>query len=199
MKLMKATVAVLLLALITMSTTAQRIRLIEGNLSALKNEKDLNTEFTYENMKVGKYDKEEDYVAKRRKNIIKKKLVRVMPGHKTGLMTGMPALNQNSMNCFRKPVISPPARKRMPNTPLIFKTTFTEPGFNIAVMRRNAELNGEAWIVETANKGNVIAKISVDKALGRTYGGYDFDTGGRIAEAYADAGKALGRFVKNNF
>ena len=65
----------------------------------------------------------------------------------------------------------------------------------MGVWRKNAELNGEVWIVETANKSNVIAKISVDKALGRTFGGYDFDTGGRIMEAYADAGKALGKYL----
>jgi hypothetical protein len=57
-------------------------------------------------------------------------------------------------------------------------------------------MNGEAWIVETANKSNVIAKISVERALGRTFGGYDFDTGERISEAYADAAKAIGNFIK---
>lgn len=63
-------------------------------------------------------------------------------------------------------------------------------------MRKNAVIDGEVWIVETANPSNIVAKITVDKALGRTFGGYDFDTGGRIMEAYADAGKALGKFVK---
>lgn len=63
----------------------------------------------------------------------------------------------------------------MPKYTLIFKTDFTEPGFNVGVMRKNAVISGEAWIVETANKDHIIAKISVDKALGRTFGGYDFD------------------------
>ena len=56
--------------------------------------------------------------------------------------------------------------------------------------------DGEAWIVETADKSKVIAKISIQKAPGRTFGGYDFDTGERIAESYADAGKALGKFIR---
>lgn len=82
---------------------------------------------------------------------------------------------------------------------LIFKTTFTEPGFNIGIMRKNAEINGDVWLFETANPTIAIAKISVQKALGRTFGGYDFDTGERISEAYADAAKALGNFMKKNY
>ncbi|MEP7107248.1 MAG: hypothetical protein ABI760_04685 [Ferruginibacter sp.] len=50
--------------------------------------------------------------------------------------------------------------------------------------------------METANKSKIIAIISVDNALGRTFGGYDYDTGLRIGEAYADAGKALGKYIK---
>jgi hypothetical protein len=78
---------------------------------------------------------------------------------------------------------------------LIYKTTFTEPGFNVGVMRKNATIDGEAWIVETADKNKVIAKIAVTKAPGRMFGGFDFDTGERISEAYAMAGRALARLI----
>jgi hypothetical protein len=79
---------------------------------------------------------------------------------------------------------------------LIFKTKFVEPGYNIYVSRKNAELDGEAWIVETANPSNVIAKLSVDNCPGRTFGGNDYDSGVRIEEAYEVAGKGLGKFLK---
>lgn len=79
---------------------------------------------------------------------------------------------------------------------LIFKTTFVEPGYNIHISRKNAEIDGEAWIVETANPSNVIAKLSVENCPGRTFGGYDYDTGVRIQEAYAVAGKGLGKYLK---
>ena len=78
---------------------------------------------------------------------------------------------------------------------MIFKTTFTEPGYNIYVSRKNAEIDGEVWIVETANPSNVIAKISVQNCPGRTFGGNDYDTGNRIEESYAVAGKGLGKFL----
>jgi hypothetical protein len=67
----------------------------------------------------------------------------------------------------------------------------------VYVTRKNATINAEAWIVETASQ-KVIAKISVEKVPGRTFGGNDYDTGIRITECYADAGKHLGKFIKKN-
>lgn len=71
-----------------------------------------------------------------------------------------------------------------------------EPGFNIGITRKNAYINGEVLIVETANKNNVIAKLSLDKAPGNSFWGNDYDTGERLSETYATAGKALGKFIK---
>ena len=79
---------------------------------------------------------------------------------------------------------------------LIFKTTYTEPGWNIYIKKKNAEIDGEAWVVETANRSNVICKMSVLNCPGRSFGGNDWDTGERIQESYAVAGKGLGKFIK---
>jgi hypothetical protein len=81
---------------------------------------------------------------------------------------------------------------------IIFHTSFTEPGYNAYVSRHNAEINGEAMIVETADTTKVIATISIEKAPGRTFGGDDYDAGTRITESYADAGKYLAKFIKKN-
>ena len=79
---------------------------------------------------------------------------------------------------------------------LIFNTLRTEPGYNVVISRKDASIDGEANIVETANPSNVIATISVKNAPGRIFGGYDYDTGVRLQEAYATAGKKLGKFIK---
>ncbi len=96
---------------------------------------------------------------------------------------------------YEKYSVLAPAKKA--KYTLIFKTTFTEPGFNIGFMKKNALIDAEVWIVETANKYHVIAKITVIKAPGRTFWGSDYDTGVRIEEAYAAAGKAVGKFLKD--
>lgn len=79
---------------------------------------------------------------------------------------------------------------------LIFKTLSIEPGYNVGVMRKNAQIDAEVWIVETANKSNKLATFTISDVPGGTAFGYDFDSGLRISEAYANAGKKLGKFLK---
>ena len=79
---------------------------------------------------------------------------------------------------------------------MIFHTTSTEPGYYIYVTKKNAEIDAEVTIVETANRSNKIAVISVNNAPGRTFSGNDWATGDRISESYAVAGKKLGKFIK---
>ena len=51
---------------------AQRIKLIEGDLSPLKGTTALNTEFTYDNLKVGDFKNEDDYIQKKKDDYNKK-------------------------------------------------------------------------------------------------------------------------------
>jgi hypothetical protein len=194
MKIISTCALGLSMAFLCYSSSAQRLKLMEGSLSVLKDSRSINTEFTYDNMKVGKYDKEEDYVNNKKADYNKKESGKGDTWAKNWVDDRESRFEPKFNELLEKS--SDMSVKKDAKYTLIFKTSFTEPGFNIGIMRKNAEMNGEAWIVETANKSNVIAKISVQKALGRTFGGYDFDTGQRISEAYADAAKALGNFIK---
>lgn len=175
--------------------SAQRIKLVEGDLSALKNEEDINTEFTYDNMRVGKYDKEAEYVSDKTESLNKKEPGRGDTWAKAWVNDRKDRFEPKFTELFEKS--SKMGTSKTAKYTLIFKTLTTEPGFNIGITRKNAEINAEVLVVETANRNKVIAKATVQKAVGRTFGGYDFDTGERLSEAYADAGKALGKFVKS--
>lgn len=192
MKILKA-FGVLFMVATSMNLSGQKIKLIEGDLSLLKGEQKINTEFTYDDMKVGKFDKEADYVADRTASLNKKEPGRGDTWAKAWVTDRKDRFEPKFNELLQensKMTIAKDAKYT-----LIFKTMTTEPGFNIAIQRKNAEINGEFWIVETANKDKVVAKATVQKALGRTFGGFDFDTGTRLSEAYADAGKAVGRFI----
>jgi hypothetical protein len=178
----------------SIATSAQKLKLKDGDLSVLKDQTSINFEFTYDNMAVGKFDTEKEYIDKKTEEYNKKEPGRGDNWAKNWVGDRKQQFEPKFIELFTK--ASELSESKTAKYTLIFKTTFTEPGFNIGVMRKNAKLNGEALIVETADKSKVIATITVENALGRTFGGYDFDTGGRIAEAYADAGKALGKFVK---
>lgn len=180
----------------TYMAEAQKIKITEGNLSALKGQTEINTEYSYDNIKVGNFNNEDDYIQKKKDEYNKKE---------AGKGDTWAAAWKNDRRSRFEPkfeeLFSENANIKAGKSPnakytLIFKTTFVEPGFNVGVMRKNAYIDGEIWIVETADHSKVIAKATVDNSPGRMFGGFDFDTGARIAEAYAAAGKAFGKKVR---
>ncbi len=178
----------------SLSVNAQRIKLLDGKLDFLKGEKVINVEFTYDNMGVGKFPKEDDYVASKKDEYNKKESGRGDNWSKAWVADRQNRFEPKFEELFEKH--SEMTIKKDAKYTLIFHTTFTEPGFNVGVWKKNAEITAEVLIVETANKGNVLAKISVQNAPGRSFWGNDYDTGERLAEAYATAGKGLGKFIK---
>ncbi len=193
---MKKILFLVLLAL-SFSGFAQKIKLVSGSLAPLKGEKVLNTEFTYENMKVGKYDKEEDYIAKKKAEYNEKEPGRGDTWSKAWVDDRKerfePQFRELFVNYAKMSTVDPGAKYTM-----IVHTTFTEIGYNIGISSMPAYINFEVNIVETANHNTVVATITIIKAPGRSAFGMDFDTGLRLQEAYAKAGKELGQFLIKN-
>jgi hypothetical protein len=176
---------------------AQKLKITEGDLSALKGEKSLNADFTYENISVGKFKNEQDYIAKKTEDYNKKEAGKGDHWAKEWIEDRKNRFEPKFTELFEKySDLSVTGAKKDAKYTLVYKTTTMEPGFNIGISRKNAEIDAEAWIIETASN-KVMAKISVQNAKGRDFWGADFDTGARLAECYADAGKALGKFIKD--
>jgi hypothetical protein len=174
---------------------AQKLKLIQGDLSALKDETELNVAYEYSPMRVGKFEKEEDYIAKKKAEYNEKEAGRGEKWEAAWIGDRSERFEPQFEELFNKhaknlKVGSNPSAKYT----LIIKTTFTEPGFNVYVTRKNASIDGQAIVVKTGDT-TPIATISFEKAPGRTFGGYDYDTGTRIQEAYAMLGKSLGKFM----
>ncbi|HRP32753.1 MAG TPA: hypothetical protein PKV73_12720 [Agriterribacter sp.] len=194
MKSLKKLLLLSAIALTSLQLNAQRIRVTEGKVPDFSNEKSVNTEFTYENIGVGKFDKEADYIKTKTDEYNAKEPGRGDAWAKKWIDDREYRFQPKFDELFSK--YSDLTIDKNAKYTIIFHTTFIEPGFNIGITRKNAFINGEALIVETANKSKVIARLSVDKAPGNAYWGNDFDTGERLSETYATAGKALGKFIK---
>ncbi|MGN6435536.1 MAG: hypothetical protein ACTHMM_03345 [Agriterribacter sp.] len=194
MKHLRISTLLLFMAFLTANVFAQRIKVTEGKVPDFGSEKSINTEFTYDNISVGKFDKEEDYIKSKTEEYNKKEA-----GRGDNWAKGWIADRKNRfepkfdelLTKYSDLTIDANAKYT-----IIFNTKFIEPGFNIGITRKNAYINGEAVIVETANKSKVLARISIDKAPGNSFWGNDYDTGERLSETYATAGKALGKFLK---
>ncbi len=184
----------ILLFMISNNLKAQKIKVVQGSIDAVKAASSLNFEFTYDSMKVGKFDKETDYVAQKTDDYNKKEAGKGDSWAKAWTEDRKYRFEPKFIELFTE--YSEKTKDTKAKYTLIFKTIFTEPGYNVGVWRKNAKIDAIVLVVETADHNNVVAKLTVDDALGRTFGGYDFDTGERITEAYADAGKALGKYFK---
>lgn len=173
---------------------AQKITLVKGDASVLKNEKTITTKFTYDSMSVGKFDKEADYVDQKKEDYNKKEAGKGDQWAKAWVNDREsrfePRFNEKFTESTGISVSAQPAA----NYTLIFHTTFTEPGFSAGwPVHKNALVTGTATLVETAHPSNIIAVYKVENAPGRLGIGFDFDTGVRIQEAYAMAGRELGK------
>lgn len=195
MKKLFAFSTILILLAFSGNLKAQKIKITEGSIDAIKSESSLNMEYTYDSMKVGKYDHEADYIAKKTEDYNKKESGKGDTWAKSWVDDRKYRFEPKFEELFTEN--SKKTKDKKAKYTLIFKTIFTEPGYNVGISRKNAQIDAVVLIVETANRSNVVAKLKLDDALGRTFGGYDFDTGERLSEAYADAGKALGKYLKD--
>ncbi|HEY0274357.1 MAG TPA: hypothetical protein VGC22_14285 [Chitinophaga sp.] len=186
---------IMLLACFTSAALGQKLKVTEGDLAVLKGQKAINTQFTYDNMSVGKFPKEEDYIKSKTEDYNKKEPGRGDTWAKGWVSDRVGRFEPQFNELFTKASGLQSGTQKDAKYTLIFHTTSTEPGFNVGVWRKNASIDGEAIIVETADPSKVVARITVENAPGRVFMGNDYDTGERIQEAYAMAGRSIGRLI----
>lgn len=180
----------------TFVANAQKVKVVEGDLSAVKGQSSFNIEFDYSDMAVGKFKKESDYIEKRRKEINEKEAGKgdswadswVSDRESRFEPKFLELINKYSTADFKK-------ENESVKYTMIVHTVFTEPGFNIAIMKKPSDLRLEIRFVETDNREKVLCKLVTTGNIGQTFGYGDFDTGTRIAESYAKGGKGLGRYL----
>lgn len=179
-----------LLLLIVPAAQAQKFKVLEGDVKVLKTINELQIEYVYSPMSVGQFEEEADYLSKKVKAYNEKEPGRGDRWVKSWIADRKRRFEPSFEELFNKYAqqtqISPNATYRM-----IMHTTFTEPGFNVGVHRKNAFIDAVFTILSP--EGNVVAKIQMGRAPGRIHGGFDYDTGERIEESYAMAGKALAK------
>ncbi|MEZ4889394.1 MAG: hypothetical protein R2779_02190 [Crocinitomicaceae bacterium] len=194
MKTIKLTLAALFTGLLTVSL-AQSVKVVEGSLATLKGSTSLNVEYDWSDFRVGKFAKETEYLNKKEAEYNEKeagkgttwraswdadKAGRYQPKFEELFNKATSKIGINIGNQSDSKYLA------------IVKTTFLEPGWNIFVSKAPASANMDVTIVEKANPSKVVAKVVITGSKGRTYGYGDLDTGVRIAECYALAGKKLG-------
>lgn len=190
----------ILMAVLFFSGTAfaQKIKVLKGDVSAFKGKELVNIEYDYSSMGVGKFKKEEDYIAKKVKEYNEDE-----PGRGDNWAESWVADRGNRFEPKFEELFNKHAEGKSGSVILVkhgdndhtvtFKTTYTEPGFNIGVMKKPASINGE--LILTDSSGKELLKMAIFGCPGSQFAGMDFDTGTRLAESYAKCGKELAKYI----
>ncbi len=195
------TIAIASAMLLALGTVrAMDVKVVSGDLNALKGEKVIKVEYVYEISKVGDMT-EEAYIQKKTTDHNAKS-----PGKGDRWKEAWTADRArvyepkfedlfNKMLRDRKIDLRLDPKATGAKYTLIFKTTYMEPGFNVWITRGNAYIDAEVSFVETARKDNTVAKVDIRKSPGRNVTGDDYYESTRLGESYAKAGKELGILV----
>ena len=167
---------------------------LDGDLSFLRGVKKVKIVYKYDNMGVGKFKTNEEYVNKKKGEYNKKE-----PGRGDTWAAKWvedrsaryePHFEQ-TLGEFCKSIDFD--QNNPGDITMIVETTFTEPGYNIEISRKNASIDMLITFVDKSNKK--LASMTMKKVPGRDAIGMDYDTGVRIEEAYEKAGKSTGKFI----
>lgn len=192
---MKTVTLSVVFLVISSSLFAQKIKLIEGSLDALKGQKAFNIKFVYDNMKVGRDIPEDTYLQDKKTE---------WEGREKG--KGIEFVNNwyNNRGKMYEPAFIKSFERysylsgsdSTAEYTLIVKTIRTEGGWNVGVSFHPGMISGYVLVAETSNPEVILARISFVDFQGKDVVGGDFDMGYRIKSAYAVTGRWLGDFLR---
>lgn len=183
----------------SMALNAQKLKQ-NGDLTFLKGESHVNVEITFdENMTIGRKNMSEAaYIEKSMEEREAKEF-----GSGNRWLEGWQGAREKHyipkfVEMLNKAVGKNAAFGDYPDATytVVFNVTRMEPGFNIGVTSKPAEIDGVAYFVRTEDKGSSLADVSITRAPGSQVMGMDFAVEQRMAESFAIAGKRLGALLK---
>lgn len=193
---------VLLLALLVVSgaTQAQKLKEIDGNPKDLKEIKEYALEFDYSDLEIPKYDSEEDFLADKMKKREKKE-AGTGEKFKASWFSDReeryePKFVESFNKRFEEEGISVSKDKADAKYTMKIHSNKIYAGYNVGVVRKNAEIDVTFSIYETSNPGNVLFSGKFYDVQGYGAMGNDYNSGFRISECYAKAAKSFAGYLK---
>lgn len=179
---------------ISIVSHAQSIVLTSGSIDFIKDQTVLQFTFSYDEMLVGKLT-EEEYVNKK---------VTAYNEKEPGKGDEWKAAWFNDREERFEPKFLELFDKYMGEAGIIsgieeakyrieINTDFTEPGWNIGLMRQNASIDLSCKVKDIETNIQV-ASIKIRNASANNFWGTDFTSGYRVQETYAKAGRELAKF-----
>jgi hypothetical protein len=179
--------------LVSMTMMSQDMDVVKGDFNFLKDQKEINVEFTYDNLKLLKENKSDaEYVSER---------VADLNGKAKGSGESWKKKWYSSRDLLANVVLSKEGKDvvfqeeaKQAKYTLIVDAVWIYPGYNVVMAKKGAKVSTVLRFVETGNKKNVVLEIKSDEAPGDVFGG-SFSNEDRIGEGYAKTGKSLAKML----
>lgn len=197
---MKNTLSLAFILLFSTLVYAQKMKIAEGNFDFIKSNEAINVEFDYSNMKINKDNLSNDeYVKERSEDLESKAKGKGKTWEKQWLASrelvyAPKFLELMNRDLAEKEGMSFEEGLTDAKYTLIVETVWVYPGYNIGIMKKPAKLSTVLTFVETANRDNVVLKITSKHAPGNKFTG-TFSNEDRIGEGYAKTGKSLSKLI----
>jgi hypothetical protein len=178
--------------------SAQKMKVLSGAFKNLKGIVEYNVTFDYSNLKVDKFDNEEEFLADKMKK--REEKGKDEDFKKSWFADREERYEPKFIESFNKRFDNTEVKvnKGLTNAKYTIKvkTDWISPGYHIGISRRDAHLSATITVFETANPSNILLSANYDKAHGEGALGYDFNSGYRISECYAKLAKEFAFHIK---
>lgn len=195
---MKKFATLTLLFLVSTATIGQKLKVQEGDLKNLKDIKVYAMEFDYTDVMIPKFDNEEDFLKDKMDKREEKKAGDGERFKKSWFDDRPDRYHPKFIESFNKRFDGGEVQVQEDAADYTMKVHSTKiyPGYNVGIVRHNAEIDATITVFETADPSNVLFSGNYKDAQGSGAMGYDFDSGYRISECYAKLAKTFAKDLK---
>jgi hypothetical protein len=195
---MKNLVALIVLSIFSTLAIGQKLKVQKGDIKNLKDIKIYAMEFDYTDVQIPKFDNEEAFLKDKMDKREEKK-----PGDGERFKKSWfddrpnryhPKFIESFNKRFDDATIQ--VQEGEADYTMFVKTTKLYAGYNVGIVRHNAEIDATVTVYETANPSNILFSGSYKDVQGNGAMGYDFNSGYRIAECYAKLAKTFTKDLK---
>ncbi|MET3879316.1 hypothetical protein [Chitinophaga sp. OAE865] len=165
---------------------------VKGKLDFLKGTTEMKVVFTYNKLIVGEDGREASYIKRRKAEKEAKEPGSGAAWEQSWFADREKHYEPSFIELFKKYADITLSKDSTPKYVMVVNTRFIEVGYNVAVSSRKAAINLDVEIFDQANMKKSICKVMMDDMKG---GKGQFATGLRIGDAYAKAGKELGKMI----
>ena len=188
--------------LVTTSLVAQKANVTKGDWKDLKGITEYTLEFDYSDLEIPKYDSEEDFLADKMAKREEKE-----PGTGEQFKESWfsdreeyyePRFIETFNDRYKDGAVKVDRDLGSADYTMKVHTTFIYPGYNVGVVRKNSKIEVTIDVFKNDSPDNIIFSVDYTKVEGAGNGGYDFNSGQRIADAYIILSRRLVKDMYKN-